>query len=87
MKKWYVYILECSDGSYYTGSTCDVKGRIEKHNDGKASKYTRSRLPVRLIYLERFGSRSSACSREHRIKKMTRKEKEALVNGEENPLR
>jgi len=78
---WFVYILECSDGSFYTGATNDLDKRIEKHNKGTASKYTRSRLPVRLLYQEYCGTKSSSLKREHTIKKMSRTEKEYFIRA------
>lgn len=75
----YTYILECSDGTYYTGWTIDIKKRLKIHNDGKGAKYTRSRLPVKLAYYETFETKEEAMRREWQIKHMTRKEKEELV--------
>ena len=82
----YVYILECSDGSWYTGWTNDLEHRIETHNSGQGAKYTRSRLPVRLIYSEEYETASEARSREYAIKRLTRTQKEKLVErtGETN---
>ena len=74
----YTYILECKDGSYYTGWTNNLEKRLKDHNDGKGAKYTRSRLPVRLIYFEEYETKEEAMSREFAIKRMTRKEKESL---------
>ena len=74
----YTYILECKDGSYYTGWTNNLKKRLKDHNDGKGAKYTRSRLPVRLIYFEEYETKEEAMSREFAIKRMTRNEKESL---------
>lgn len=75
MKKWYVYILECSDGTLYTGITTDVNRRLNQHNSGKGAKYTRARLPVKLVALSEAGDRSEASKEEYRIKQLTRKEK------------
>lgn len=75
----YVYILECSDGTYYTGYTNDIKKRIIAHNKGKGAKYTRGRGPVILKHQENYGTKSEAMSREYRIKKLSKKEKEALI--------
>ncbi len=75
----WVYILRCSDGSYYTGFTTDLEGRLAKHQAGQASKYTRSRLPVEMVYTEQCGSRSQAMSRERSIKALPRSKKAALV--------
>ena len=77
---WYVYILRCSDDTYYTGITTDIERRLAEHNSGdSATRYTRTRRPVRLVYLEPATDRSSATTRENRIKRMTRKGKERLV--------
>lgn len=75
----YVYILECADSSYYTGYTNCLEKRLIKHQTGKASKYTRARLPVRLVYFERVENKSFGLKREHKIKKLNRKQKETLV--------
>lgn len=77
----YTYILECHDGSLYTGYTVNLKHRLAMHNAGKASKYTRCRLPVRLVYYEAFATKGEAMSRECTIKKLSRKEKMGLVKG------
>ena len=74
----YTYILECSDGTYYTGWTNDLKKRVAAHNSGKGAKYTKTRCPVKLIYYEEFGTRQEAMRREYQIKHMSRKEKESL---------
>lgn len=76
----YTYILECSDGSLYTGWTNDIEKRLEVHNAGKGAKYTKSRRPVRLVYLEEFETKEDAMRREYWIKKMKRDEKIKLVN-------
>src|SRR5947209_1249192 len=78
-EKWVVYILRCADGSLYTGITKDVKRRCQQHNAGTASRYTRSRLPVKLVYRENHASQSSALKREAAIKAMTRREKLAMI--------
>ena len=77
---WYVYIVACADGTLYTGITTDVDRRVDKHNDGKASRYTRSRLPVTLVYKEAATGRSAASKRERLIKALSREDKLALVN-------
>lgn len=76
----YTYIVECSDGTFYTGWTTCIERRIKAHNSGKGAKYTRSRAPVTLRYLEAFETRSEAMRREIEIKKMTRTEKERLIS-------
>ena len=80
--KAFVYILRCGDGSLYTGYTTDLDARLKKHNDGKGAKYTRSRLPVALVYFEEYATQSEARSREGKIKQLTRAEKLALIEGE-----
>jgi putative endonuclease len=80
----YVYIVKCSDKSLYTGWTVDIDNRLKCHNEGKASKYTRARLPVELVYLEEYSDKIQAQKREWQIKQLTRKEKLKLV---ENPKR
>ncbi|MBU4483969.1 GIY-YIG nuclease family protein [bacterium] len=78
---WYTYILKCSDLTYYTGITNNLKKRIEDHNKGTASKYTRARLPVKLAYSERKKSRSTASKREHEIKNLSRENKQILIKS------
>lgn len=76
----YVYIVECIDGSFYTGYTTDIARRLKEHNSGKGAKYTRGRCPVKLKYRESFASRSKAQKREYQIKKLSRNKKEELVD-------
>ena len=76
---WFVYMLCCADGSLYTGITNDVERRCRQHNDGKASRYTRSRRPTKLVWQEVQPSRSSALKREAAIKAMTRRAKLAMI--------
>ncbi|HEX7540615.1 MAG TPA: GIY-YIG nuclease family protein [Anaerolineales bacterium] len=78
---FYCYILECSDGTYYTGWTSDPERRLCRHNRGGGARYTRSRRPVRLVYVEEQPDRSSAMRREIRIKRMSREAKEKLVKS------
>ena len=81
MKQWYVYIVECADGSLYTGITTDVERRILEHNFSfKSAKYTRSRRPVRLRWSKEVTGRSEASKEEYRIKKLPRKKKLELIN-------
>ncbi len=75
----YTYILECADKTLYTGWTNNLEQRIANHNAGKGAKYTRGRLPVRLVYAEAFATKQEACKREASIKKMSREEKLALI--------
>jgi len=83
-KEHYVYILKCSDKTYYTGYTNSISRRIKQHQDGKAAKYTRGRRPVQLVYLEKGTDRSWGLKREHQIKKLPRKQKEMLIKEGEN---
>jgi putative endonuclease len=76
---WWVYILRCNDRTLYTGITSDLEGRMAAHRDGTASKYTRARRPVRLVYQEPHSNRSSASKREAAIKKLPRSAKLALI--------
>ena len=78
-KLWYVYLLRCRDGTYYTGVTTDVERRIKQHNNGTGAKYTRGRLPVMLVWSERQTSHSSALKREAIVKRLRRPEKIILV--------
>ncbi|SHH13000.1 Predicted endonuclease, GIY-YIG superfamily [Halobaculum gomorrense] len=75
----YVYVLECTDGSLYTGYTTDVARRVAEHDAGNGAKYTRGRTPVELVHVEAFDSKSAAMSREYAIKQRSRREKESLV--------
>ncbi len=75
----YVYILECSDNSLYTGWTTDVYKRLEIHNDGKGAKYTRGRTPVELRYFESFETKQEAMKREYEIKTWSREKKLRLI--------
>ncbi len=78
----YVYVLECADNTLYTGWTIDLDKRIKVHNEGKASKYTRARLPVKLVYLEAFDDKITAQKREWEIKQMSRKDKLMLIKNQ-----
>lgn len=75
----YTYIVECADGTLYTGWTNHLEKRIKSHNDGNGAKYTRARLPVRLVYYETFASKQEAMKREYAIKQLTRKDKLKLI--------
>ena len=78
---WLMYVVECADGSYYTGITTDMTRRLNEHNRTKrGAKYTRSRRPVRLIYFESHENRSEASRAEAAFKKLTRKKKEAYID-------
>lgn len=78
---WSLYILRCGEGSFYTGVTTDIARRLGEHQDGRASRFTRTRRPVALVYQETCGTRSQALSRECAVKAMSRKAKEGLVAG------
>jgi putative endonuclease len=77
--EWFLYILKCRDNTFYTGITTDLERRLEQHNNGTASRCTRSRLPVVRVYQETCADRSDALKRECAVKKLTRKEKELMV--------
>ena len=79
----YTYILKCADETLYCGWTNDLEKRLEAHNSGKGAKYTRSRLPVELIYYEEFETKEEAMSREYHIKKLPREKKLELINKSE----
>ncbi|TDL95273.1 GIY-YIG nuclease family protein [Macrococcus carouselicus] len=81
MAEHFIYILECADGTYYTGYTTDLDKRLAVHNTGRGAKYTRNRLPVRRIYEERLSTKREAMQREYAIKQLTRKQKERLIKG------
>lgn len=78
---WYLYILRCRDGSLYTGITTDVDKRFEAHASGKGAKYTRGRGPLTLVYREECVDHSAALKRELEVKKLTRQEKELLIQS------
>ena len=77
----YCYILECADGTYYTGWTTDPERRVNQHNKGIGARYTKTRRPVRLVYLEEQQNRTDAMRRELAIKKLKREQKSKLVEG------
>lgn len=78
---YYTYIIECSDGTLYTGVAKDLSKRIDEHNSSdKGAKYTKTRRPVVLKYSEKFENRSMACKREYEIKQLSREDKLSLIN-------
>lgn len=79
---WYVYMLRCGDDTLYTGCTNDVSRRLAAHQKGVGAKYTRSRLPVELVYQETLPDRSAALRREAAVKKLSRQQKLALIGQE-----
>ena len=76
---FYCYILECSDGTFYTGWSTDPERRLREHNRGAGARYTRSRHPVRLVYLEELPDKATALKRERAIKALSRPQKQKLV--------
>lgn len=77
---WYTYMVRCRDRSLYTGITKDIDKRVAEHNTARnGARYTRTRRPVRLVFLERFSSRSAAAKREQQLKRLSRAEKQKLV--------
>lgn len=81
MNTWTVYILRCADGTLYTGATNNLSQRLKQHNAGRASRYTRVRIPVTLAYREGAANRSAAQSREAAIKRLSRSAKLALIDS------
>lgn len=77
---WYVYIIECSDLTYYTGMTNNLENRIDTHNKKKGAKYTKTRTPVKLVYQQSFETKSLAAKEEWRIKQLTRNQKKELIS-------
>ncbi len=82
MKDFFVYILRCSDGSFYTGHTDDLEKRLFEHNSQHYDCFTSQRLPVELVYYATFGSRDEAIAAERQIKKWNRAKKQALINND-----
>ena len=87
MKHFYVYILRCSDESFYTGHTDDIEKRLAEHNAKEIPSYTSDKLPVQLVYLQEFMSRPEAIESEQQIKRWSRKKKEALISNSWNELK
>jgi predicted GIY-YIG superfamily endonuclease len=81
MTKGYMYILECANGAYYTGSTKDLERRLQQHQNGEGANFTKKHLPVKLVYYEEFTRIDEAFYREKQIQGWSRKKKEALING------
>ena len=79
--KWYQYVVQCSDGSFYAGVTTDLSRRVDEHNTStRGAKYTRPRRPVRLVYFDDYEDRSSAQKAEARFKKLNRKQKSDIIS-------
>ena len=81
LSKFYVYMLNCRDNSFYTGYTNDLEKRVKTHNAGKGAKYTRARLPVELVWWKEYKYLHQVMSVEYKIKQLTRLQKESLVSG------
>lgn len=79
--KWYIYVLKCVDNTLYTGITNDLLVRLNVHNAAKGAKYTKSRLPVELVWSEEIDSKSAALKREYELKQLTRAEKLKFISG------
>ncbi|HIQ05435.1 MAG TPA: GIY-YIG nuclease family protein [Anaerolineae bacterium] len=79
---FYVYIVECADGTFYTGWTTDLARRVVQHNAGRGARYTRQRRPVQLVYWEEQPNRSAAMHREHALKQWSRPRKQRLIASE-----
>ena len=79
MHDWYVYIVKCRDGSLYTGIATDVERRIADHHANRGSKYLRGRGPLKLVFKKQVGKKGQAMKVEHRVKRLTRYKKEALI--------
>jgi putative endonuclease len=86
MKSGYMYILECADGSYYTGSTVNLKRRIQQHQNSEGSRCTAKKWPVKLVYFEYYNSIASAFNREKQVQGWRRAKKLALIEGRLNDL-
>ena len=80
----YTYILRCNDNTLYTGWTNNLEKRLEAHNAGKGAKYTKARLPVKLVYYEQFNTKEEAMRREYAIKQMSKKLKESLIRDRDD---
>ncbi len=83
---YYTYMVECSDGSLYTGYTNDLDRRVSAHNSGNGAKYTKSRRPVELVYYEEFDTKEEAMSREWHIKHLTRQQKMRLIKSRKTEI-
>lgn len=80
----YVYILRCNDNTFYTGYTNNLNKRIQTHNAGKGAKYTRGRLPVKLVYFKEYSSKIQAMQREYAIKQLTKENKLKIIQSNKN---
>lgn len=82
----FVYILECKDGTLYTGWTTNLNRRLKEHNSGKGARYTKGRHPVKLVYFEKYLSKAEAMKREYQIKKMTKHKKIKLIMDKDKDI-
>ncbi len=80
-KEWYFYIVRCNDNSLYSGTAIDVENRVREHNRGTGAKYTRSRMPVNLVFIEKHNNLSEAIRRESQVKSWPKAKKEQLIQG------
>ncbi len=86
MGEYYVYILKCSDNSYYVGFTTDLQSRLKKHKNGYGSKHAKERIADQIVYSEKFDNKMDALHRESQLKRWSRAKKEALIKGDLNEL-
>ena len=87
MKPWYLYVVQCSDGTLYTGVSTDIDRRVREHNGSKrGAKYTKTRRPVRLVWSKEFNNRSEAQSAEYNFKKLFHKQKWEIINEDSNRI-
>ncbi len=85
MPEHFCYILKCADGTYYTGWTTDPERRLREHRAGRGARYTRSRRPLQLVYVESLPDRGAAMRREKALKKLPRARKQALIAAQADP--
>lgn len=83
--EWFVYLVECADGTLYCGTTPHLQDRLNKHNAGKGAKYTRTRRPVRLVYSFKCNDHSTALKEEHRLKQLPRQQKLQIISDSAKP--
>ena len=81
---YYVYILQCKDGTYYTGYTKNPKQRLKQHKKGQGAKHTKTHQPQKIVYIEKHNNHHQATKREHQIKKLTHKQKQHLINNQKH---
>ncbi len=86
MKNWFVYIIKCRDGSLYTGATNNLEKRFDAHKKGKGGRYTRSHIPEKIVFFQKYGKKVIALRREREIKSLERKEKLKLIKRKKSPV-